>query len=95
MIRGSNLSLGTDRFKAEEFVYVSKETADRIQRSCCQPLDIIFTKKGTLGQTGIVPVPGKHKRYLLSGNQMKLTVDRSKADPLFVYYFVSSPESRT
>jgi len=94
LIRGSNLSLGATRFRSDEFVYVSNETATRLQRSCCKPLDIIFTKKGTLSQTGIVPEHGKHKRYLLSGNQMKLTLDQSKADPLFVFYFVSSPRSR-
>jgi type I restriction enzyme S subunit len=95
IIRGSNLSLGETRFRSDEFVFVSDETANRLQRSCCKPLDIIFTKKGTLGQTGIVPEKGRHHRYLLSGNQMKLTVDRAKADPLFVFYFVSSPPSRT
>ena len=95
IIRGSNLSLGETRFRSDEFVYVSDETANRLQRSCCKPLDIVFTKKGTLGQTGLIPEHGKHQRYLLSGNQMKLTVDRSKADPLFVFYFVSSPPSRT
>jgi type I restriction enzyme S subunit len=95
IIPGSNLSLGETRFRSDEFVYVSDETANRLQRSCCKPLDIVFTKKGTLGQTGIVPENGRHQRYLLSGNQMKLTVDRSKADPLFVFYFVSSPPSRT
>lgn len=94
VIRGSNLSLGTVRFSAEEFVHVSNETADRLQRSTCKPLDIIFTKKGTLGQTGFIPDDGRHARYLLSGNQMKLTVDRAKAAPLFVYYFVSSTASR-
>jgi type I restriction enzyme S subunit len=94
LIRGSNLSLGSTRFRSDEFVYVSDETASRLQRSCCTPLDIVFTKKGTLGQTGIIPEDSKHQRYLLSGNQMKLTVDRSKADPLFVFYFVSSPPSR-
>jgi type I restriction enzyme S subunit len=31
--------------------------------------------------------------YLLSSNQMKLTVDQRQADPLFVYYFVSSSAS--
>lgn len=95
IIRGSNLSLGETRFRSDEFVYVSDETASRLNRSCCKPLDIVFTKKGTLGQTGLIPAHGKHQRYLLSGNQMKLTVDRSKADPLFVFYFVSSPPSRT
>jgi hypothetical protein len=93
VIRGSNLTLGTGRFRAEEFVFVSSDTAKRLERSLCRPLDIVFTKKGTLGQTGLVPEGGKHDRYLLSSNQMKLTVDRRIADPLFVYYFVSSPDS--
>jgi type I restriction enzyme S subunit len=95
VIRGSNLSLGlAPRFQDEDFVYVSAETARRLARSLCKPGDIIFTKKGTLGQTGIVPKQYKHKTLLLSSNQMKLSVDTDIADPLFVYYFVSSPTSR-
>jgi type I restriction enzyme, S subunit len=93
VIRGSNLTLGTCRFVADGFVYVSPETANRLKRSLCNPLDIIFTKKGTLGQTGLVPSDAGYEQYLLSSNQMKLTVDRQLADPLYVYYFVSSPES--
>jgi type I restriction enzyme S subunit len=93
VIRGSNLTLGTGRFRDKEFVFVSRDTAKRLKRSMCKPLDIVFTKKGTLGQTGLVPDRGGYDQYLLSSNQMKLTVDRSVADPLFVYYFVSSPAS--
>jgi type I restriction enzyme, S subunit len=93
VIRGSNLTLGTSRFRADEFVFVSEETAQRLERSLCRPLDIIFTKKGTLGQTGLVPDGGPFDLYLLSSNQMKLTVDQRQADPLYVYYFVSSPDS--
>ena len=88
-------AMGEARFRDDEFVYVPDEVADRLQRSTCGALDIIFTKKGTLGQTGIIPPHTNYKRYLLSGNQLKLTVDRAKADPLFVYYSVSSPASRT
>ncbi|HEV8712323.1 MAG TPA: restriction endonuclease subunit S [Candidatus Binatia bacterium] len=93
VIRGSNLTLGTSRFRTHEFVFVSRDTAQRLERSLCRPFDIVFTKKGTLGQTGLVPDGGPYELYLLSSNQMKLTVDRRLADPLFVYYFVSSPES--
>ena len=93
VIRGSNLTIGTSRFHAEEFVFVSCDTAKRLERSLCRPLDIVFTKKGTLGQTGLLPESGPYDLYLLSSNQMKLTVDRRVAEPLFVYYFVSSPES--
>ena len=93
VVRGSNLTLGTGRFRADDFVFVSPDTASRLERSICRPLDIVFTKKGTLGQTGLMPENGDYDLYLLSSNQMKLTVDRRAADPLFVYYFVSSPES--
>jgi len=94
VIRGSNLSLGDRRFNDSDFVYVSEDTADRLRRSCCSPVDIVFTKKGTIGQTGLIPLNGRFERYLLSSNQMKLTVDRSIADPTYVYYYVSSPAGR-
>jgi restriction endonuclease S subunit len=94
VIRGSNLSLCETRFKGDDFVYVAETTAARLSRSLCKPDDIIFTKKGTIGQTGIIPKNLGHTRFLLSSNQMKLTVNEKKAVPLFVYYVVSSPESR-
>ena len=94
VVRGSNLSLGGVRFKIGNFVFVSEETAKSLARSICFPDDIIFTKKGTLGQTGIIPRDTKYSRFLLSSNQMKLTVSKDVADPLFVYYYVSSPARR-
>jgi type I restriction enzyme, S subunit len=94
VVRGSNLSLGESRFNDHEFVYVSDETAARLARSICWPGDIVFTKKGTIGQTGFIPPRGRFDKYLLSSNQMKLSVDPEKADALFVYYVVSTPENR-
>jgi type I restriction enzyme, S subunit len=85
VIRGGNLSLGESRFNNDEFVFVSEVTAQRLARSLCYPGDIIFTKKGTLGQTGIVPNNPRFDKFLLSSNQMKLSVDTKKADPLFIY----------
>ena len=93
VIRGSNLTLGPSRFDSSEFVYVAPETAKSLQRSLCVANDIVFTKKGTLGQTGLVPEDGENATYLLSSNQMRLRVDTEQADALFVYYYVSSPSS--
>jgi len=93
VIRGSNLSIGLTRFRSDDFVYVSEETFKKLKRSECLPEDILFTKKGTLGQTGIVPSDGKYSHYLLSSNQMRLRVDRNQALPDYVYYFVSSKRS--
>ena len=94
VIRGSNLTLGGARFVDSEFVFVTNATAERLARSLCEGGDIIFTKKGTLGQTGFVPTGHRYPRFLLSSNQMKLSVNRSIADPLYVYYCVSSEASR-
>jgi type I restriction enzyme S subunit len=93
VIRGSNLSIGLERFVDDGFVFVSKDTANKLKRSLCYADDIVFTKKGTLGQTGIIPHSHIFTEFLISSNQMKLTVDKKKADPLFVYYYVSSPMS--
>jgi len=94
VIRGSNLSLGNVRFRDDEFVFVSDETASRLARSLCSSKDIIFTKKGTLGQIGLIPASSRYPRFLLSSNQMKLSTDPKIADPTFIYYYVSSPVSR-
>lgn len=92
VIRGSNLSKGRFRFRDEGFVFVSQETADKLSRSACQPGDIIFTKKGTLGQVGIVPF-NSFQRYLLSSNQMRLRVDNGLANPEYVYYALACPDA--
>lgn len=92
VIRGSNLSLGLSEFKSDEFVYVGDDTFSRLSRSECLPQDIIFTKKGTLGQTGFVP-NAPYKSYLVSSNQMRLRVDSNKANPKYVYYWVSSKKA--
>lgn len=92
VIRGSNLSKGEVRFKGEEFVFVSEEVAARLVRATCIPEDIIFTKKGTLGQVGIIPL-AKYPLYLLSSNQMRLRVNRDFVLPEFAYYYLSQKES--
>ena len=93
VIRGSNLTVGLERFKPNNYVYVSTQTLERIKRSMCLPNDVVFTKKGTLGQTGLVPSDSRYNRYLLSSNQMRLRVNTNLADPEYVYYWVSSKAS--
>lgn len=93
VIRGVNLSLGDVRFKDEGFIFVSEKTAKRLERSKCLRGDIIFTKKGTLGQIGIIPDDSRFEEYILSSNQMKLTVNPIIADKHFVYYYLASKTS--
>lgn len=92
IIRGSNLSLGGMRFYDDGFVFVSEATSKKLERSLCFPGDIIFTKKGTLGQIGIIPKHARYSKYLLSSNQMKLTVNENIANKDFVYLFLSAKD---
>jgi type I restriction enzyme S subunit len=93
VIRGSNLSIGGAKFGSRDFVFVSEATLDRLKRCDAKPGDVIFTKKGTIGQTGLVPDYLPFKKFLISSNQLRLRVDPSKAIAEYVYYWVSSPES--
>jgi type I restriction enzyme, S subunit len=40
VIRGSNLSLGEVRFRDDQFVFVSEETAQSLARSLCIPAHV-------------------------------------------------------
>lgn len=51
----------------------------------------MFTCWGTINQVGLIDSQARFERYLISNKQMKLTVDRTKADPRFVYYVFSGP----
>jgi len=88
VIRGGNLTSG--RFNGSEFVYLTESKADQLRAANAFPGDVVFTHRGTLGQVGIIPTNTHFKRYVVSQSQMKLTCDRGKADPAFIYYFFRS-----
>ena len=90
VIRGGNLPDGA-RFSFDDLVFVSEDKADDLLANNAHPGDIIFTQRGTLGQVGIIPVDGTHRRYVISQSQMKLTVDETKANREFIYYFFRCP----
>ena len=90
VIRGQNMG---GRWVSGEFAYVTEEKARALEANLARAGDIIFTQRGTLGQVSVVPT-GPHERYLVSQSQMKLTVDREVADPLFYYYVFSSAEQQ-
>ncbi|XSG83892.1 MAG: restriction endonuclease subunit S [Methylohalobius sp. ZOD2] len=58
------------------------------------PGDVVFTQRGTLGQVALIPDDASTDTYVISQSQMKLTVDREKADPRFIYYYFSSREAQ-
>lgn len=91
VIRGGNLP-SDSRFSFDDLVFVTQEkVATDLFGNLAFPGDVIVTQRGTLGQVGLIPSSSPHPRFVVSQSQMKLTVDRSKADPLYVYYGLRSP----
>jgi type I restriction enzyme, S subunit len=91
VIRGQNM--GSGRWIDGEFAFVSSEKAQELSSNIARPGDIIFTQRGTLGQVAIVP-DSPYSQYIISQSQMKLTVNRLEADPLFVYYIFTTQEQQ-
>jgi type I restriction enzyme S subunit len=91
VVRGANMGHG--RWVDGEFVYVTPEKANSLASNCAKPGDLVFTQRGTLGQVALVPKNGAD-RYLISQSQMKVTLDPSKADALFLYYVFIGPEQQ-
>lgn len=90
MLRGSNLSEDVSiRLDDSDMVFVPEDLALRFRRSLVGPDDLVFTCWGTIGQLGIIDDRAHFTRYLVSNKQMKMTPDRSRVVPLFLYYYLS------
>src|SRR5713101_3727 len=92
VIRGVNLA-GPGRFDPSDLVFVSEAKANELCRNIALPGDLVFTQRGTLGQVGIVP-DATYDKYVVSQSQMRLRVDPTVADPVYVYYVFRSREMR-
>jgi len=90
VIRGQNMG---EKFVGNDFVYVSNEKAKSIWANTAKPNDIIFTQRGTLGQVSIVPIR-PYPRYVISQSQMKITLDKRKCDPFYIWHFFNSTQQQ-
>src|SRR5580765_2322516 len=88
VIRGGNLTNG--RFHGEGFVFLTEKKANDLVNANAFPGDLVFTHRGTLGQVGLIPEQ-LFPRYVVSQSQMKLTCNKNKALPEYIYYFFKSP----
>lgn len=86
VIRGVNLP-STEKLSLDNLVFVTESKADALYLNCAHPGDLVFTQRGTLGQVGLIPKDSPYPRYLISQSQMKMTVDQSKADSFYLYYY--------
>jgi type I restriction enzyme S subunit len=87
-IRGVNLAQGI--FLDDDFVFISEEKAQEIESALVKPGDIVFTRKGTVGQVSMIPRNPRHEKYAISGSQVKARVDERYAVPEFYYYWFRS-----
>jgi type I restriction enzyme, S subunit len=93
VIRGENLSDG--RWVRGDFVFVSIEKAKKLEANTASALDIIFTQRGANHYRQVAVVPAnEQRRFVISQSQMKLTVNRRLADPMFVYYAFRAPKQQ-
>src|SRR5689334_23218014 len=92
VIRGGNLSedIGI-RLSDQGLVFLSPDKAREFSRSTVREGDLIFTCWGTVNQVGLIDGRARHREYIISNKQMKLTPDPAKADSLFLYYLFSGP----
>lgn len=90
VIRGTNFG-DTGTWKGD-WVFVPDEFVDKMPRCEVRAGDLVFPHRGSIGEVAIVPDDGH--RYCLSTSLMKVTLDPHKADPLFVCYYLKSPDGR-
>ena len=90
VIRGNNLCLDYSKFNDSGFVFITQEKADEL--NCwADKEDLLFTAAGTLGQVGILKEPLNFTRYVISNKQIRVRLDITKVNPLYAYYWFSSP----
>jgi type I restriction enzyme, S subunit len=90
VIRGNNLSLSSDKFYDDGFVFVTPEKANKLNCFATRR-DLVFTAAGTIGQVGIIPDDSKYQMYVISNKQLRARIDENKVDILYAYYWFSSP----
>ena len=90
VIRGNNLTKGECKFIDDGFVYLTDSKAAEFPNCIAVVDDIVFTAAGSIGQVGLIPADSRYERYVISNKQLRVRLDQEKADPLFVYYWLSS-----
>ncbi|WP_439082317.1 restriction endonuclease subunit S [Streptomyces sp. WL006] len=91
-IRGINLNRGA--FRDADFVFITEDAANEVKSSCVSSGDLIFTRKGTIGQVSMIPRSSAHPEYVISSSQMKAKLDESRSVPEFYYYWFRSPQGQ-
>ena len=90
VIRGNNLTKGKAKFIDDGFAYLTETKAAEFRNCMAVTDDIVFTAAGSIGQVGIIPPEARYEKYVISNKQLRVRLDRSKANPNFVFAWLSS-----
>lgn len=86
VVRIENLSF-SGKFKPENIVFISEKKADQLKRSRVVPGDLIIAKTGaTIGKSGMFP--DAYNNGIIASSCMKVSCDRSIADPKLILYMI-------
>lgn len=90
VLRGSNVNTN-ERFHDDDFAFIDPDIAEKeFGKFVCEAGDVILCHKGTLGKIGIIPERNRFGKYIMGNSMMKVRCDRSKLDPLYLYYWLCS-----
>jgi len=86
VLRGQDIT-AQNELDTTSLVYVPVTVARSFPGCIVRHGDLIFPHRGAIGRVGIVG----HGEYLLSSSMMKLTCDRSKIIPEYLFYYFRGP----
>lgn len=92
LLRGINVNHG--RFHDDGFVFISEDTADRLEKFESYPGDVLLVHKGTLGQIGLMPKGRKFHRYIMGNSMLRVRCNPQKLLPEYLYYWLCSHEGQ-
>ena len=94
VLRGTNVN-PEGRFHDDDFVFIDPALAEsEFNKFVCEADDVILCHKGTLGKIGVIPKKSRFKKYIMGNSMMKVRCDRSKLEPLYLYYWLCSREGQ-
>jgi type I restriction enzyme S subunit len=83
------------RFHDDDFVFIDAKLAEaEFGKFVCEADDVILCHKGTLGKIGVIPKKSRFKKYIMGNSMMKVRCDRSKLEPLYLYYWLCSRDGQ-
>jgi type I restriction enzyme S subunit len=94
VLRGTNVN-PDGRFHDDDFVFIDSEwAATEFDKFECEAGDVILCHKGTLGKIGIIPKTSRFPKYVMGNSMLKVRCDRTKLEPLYLYYWLCSADGQ-